>query len=72
MTSPAPSRRRWFRLSLRTLFLVVTLLGVWLGLYRIFGEIAAAVPALVLEMAIWTAVVCFLLNRLAKGNRPVI
>ena len=27
----APSRRRWFRYSLRTFFVLVTLLGVWLG-----------------------------------------
>ena len=31
MTSPAPPRRRCFRFSLRTLFVVVTLFCVWLG-----------------------------------------
>jgi len=30
--APASSRRRWFRISLRTMLLVVTLLCVWLGL----------------------------------------
>jgi len=29
MTAPAPPRRRWFRFSLRTLFVLVTLLGVF-------------------------------------------
>ena len=29
---PARSRRRWLRFSLRTLFIVVTLLCVWLGI----------------------------------------
>jgi len=29
--SPIPFRRRWFRFSLRTLFLLVTVFGVWLG-----------------------------------------
>ncbi len=29
--TPAP-KRRWFRFSLRTLFVVVTVLGVWLGM----------------------------------------
>ena len=32
MTSPAPPRRRWFHFSLRTLFVLVTIFGVWLGL----------------------------------------
>ena len=27
----APTRRRWFAYSLRTLFIVLTLFGVWLG-----------------------------------------
>ena len=31
MTSPTPPRRRWFRYSLRTLFVVVTVFCVWLG-----------------------------------------
>ena len=31
MTSPDPPRRRWFRYSLRTFFVVVTIFGVWLG-----------------------------------------
>src|SRR5438046_2000057 len=31
MTSPTPPRRRWFRFSLRTLFVAVTIFGVWLG-----------------------------------------
>jgi len=31
MTSPAPPRRRWFRFSLRTFFVVLTLFCVWLG-----------------------------------------
>jgi len=34
MTSPAPPRRRWFRYSLRTLFVLVTLMAVllaWIG-----------------------------------------
>jgi hypothetical protein len=30
-----PPRRRWFRFSLRTLFVVVTLLGIWLGFYSV-------------------------------------
>ena|ERR1051325_8457872 len=30
-TSPTSPRRRWFRFSLRTLFLLVTILGVFLG-----------------------------------------
>jgi hypothetical protein len=30
MTSSAPPRRRWFRFSLRTLFVLVTVLCVWL------------------------------------------
>jgi hypothetical protein len=29
---PAPSRRRWFRISLRTVLLLVTLLCIWLGI----------------------------------------
>jgi hypothetical protein len=28
---PAPPRRRWFRISLRTLLLLVTVLCIWLG-----------------------------------------
>jgi hypothetical protein len=28
---PTPSRRRWFRFSLRTMFVVVTLFALWLG-----------------------------------------
>ncbi len=31
MTSPAPPRRRWFRFSLRTGFVLLTLFCVWLG-----------------------------------------
>jgi hypothetical protein len=31
MTTPTPLCRRWFRYSLRMLFVVVTVLGVWLG-----------------------------------------
>ena len=31
MTTPAPSRRRWFRFSLRTFFVLVAIFGVWLG-----------------------------------------
>jgi len=31
MTSPTPPRRRWFRFSLRTFFVVLTIFGVWLG-----------------------------------------
>ena len=31
MNDPAPPRRRWFRFSLRTLFVLVTIFGVWLG-----------------------------------------
>jgi hypothetical protein len=31
MTEAPSKRRRWFRFSLRALFVVVTLLGVWLG-----------------------------------------
>src|SRR6185295_19980991 len=31
MTTPPSPRRRWFRFSLRTLLVVVTLLCVWLG-----------------------------------------
>ena len=31
MTSPTPTRRRWFRFRLRTLFVLVTVLGVFLG-----------------------------------------
>src|SRR4249920_2312085 len=27
----APPKRRWFRFSLRTMFIVVTIFGVWLG-----------------------------------------
>ena len=27
----APPKRRWFRFSLRTMFVVVTIFGVWLG-----------------------------------------
>ncbi len=32
MTEPATNRRRWFRYSMRTLLVVVTLLCIWLGL----------------------------------------
>src|SRR5262249_2090428 len=31
MTAPAPPRRRWFRYSLRTFFVLLTIFGVWLG-----------------------------------------
>src|SRR5712671_3365606 len=31
MTPPTPPRRRWFRYSLRTFFVVLTIFGVWLG-----------------------------------------
>ena len=31
MTAPAAPRRRWFRYSLRTFFVVLTIFGVWLG-----------------------------------------
>ena len=31
MTHPVPHRRRWFGFSLRTLFVLVTVLGVFLG-----------------------------------------
>jgi len=31
MTTSAPLRRRWFRYSLRTLFVLVTVFCVWLG-----------------------------------------
>jgi hypothetical protein len=31
MTSHIPPRRRWFRYSLRTLFVLVTVFGIWLG-----------------------------------------
>src|SRR5689334_19696866 len=33
MNTPATTRRRWLRYSLRTLFVLVTLLCVWLGLW---------------------------------------
>ena len=32
MTAPAPSSRRWFRYSLRTFLIVVTVAGLALGL----------------------------------------
>ena len=31
MSDVSPPRRRWFRFSLKTLFVVLTLFGVWLG-----------------------------------------
>jgi len=31
MNEPTPPRRRWFRFSLRTLFVLVTLMGTFLG-----------------------------------------
>jgi hypothetical protein len=31
MTAPSPPRRRWFRYSLRTFFVVMTAFCVWLG-----------------------------------------
>jgi hypothetical protein len=31
MDAPKPTKRRWFRFSLRTLFVLVTVLCVWLG-----------------------------------------
>ncbi len=33
MTSTKPKRRRWFRFSLRTFLVVVTVLAVWIGWY---------------------------------------
>jgi len=33
MSGPTKPRRRWLSYSLRTLFVLVTLLCVWLGLY---------------------------------------
>jgi hypothetical protein len=31
MTMPTPPRRRWFQFGLRTMFVVVTVVAVWLG-----------------------------------------
>jgi hypothetical protein len=31
MDEPTPTKRRWFRFSLRTMFVLVTVLCIWLG-----------------------------------------
>ncbi len=56
MTSPVPARRRWVRFSLRTVFVLLTLFSVWLGLYRIAprGTIALSLFPLVGYGTLWT------------------
>jgi len=50
-----PPRRRWLRFSLRTLFAVVTVFCVWLGLYGIFGDAFFAVPLAFLLFVLYVA-----------------
>ena len=45
----APPKRRWFRFSLRTMFVVVTVFGVWLGWNLQIVRERNAVKAMVLS-----------------------
>lgn len=53
---PTPNRR-WFRFSLRTLFVLVTVLCVWLGWYaNLVGQRQSLLPEIEAENEAWTRV----------------
>jgi len=81
----APPRRRWFRYSLRTLFVMVTVLGVWLGiqvlfvvvtafciwlgLYGLFGVVTLAVSLSVFALLLYLVAIFSVVMILEKLDR---
>src|SRR5687767_2799873 len=68
MMAPPKPRHRWFRFSLRTLFVVVTLVAILLAIFQHLDT--GVIVIVVVAMAYWTGAVTLLLWLISLRGPP--